>query len=61
MIVEGTTEAFKDEILDALKAIRGYEGENMRRRLAGMSDEILSRSHGDWEENVKEFGQWGRS
>jgi len=61
VIVQGTAEALREEIEQAFTAIRGQEGEAMRRKMGKLAKEIRAKRKGEWENNLKEFVQWGRA
>lgn len=60
MIVRGTPEAIREEIEHALGSVRGKGGEAMRKKMGELTGEIRRKRQGEWEETVREFGQWGR-
>lgn len=60
LIVEGTAEAIRAEIAQALADVRGAKGEEIRKRQAVVAEEIREKRAGEWTEAFKKFGQFGR-
>ncbi|WVF72070.1 hypothetical protein IAT40_006882 [Kwoniella sp. CBS 6097] len=61
VVMQGTPEALHAELEEALDRIRSPEGDEMRERLRVMDEEIRQKREGEWIENVKQFGQYGRA
>ncbi|WVQ98839.1 hypothetical protein IAU59_005970 [Kwoniella sp. CBS 9459] len=61
VVMQGTPDALHAELEEALDRIRGPEGDEMRERLRIMDEEIKQKREGEWIENVKKFGQYGRA
>ncbi|WVQ78390.1 hypothetical protein IAT38_000476 [Cryptococcus sp. DSM 104549] len=60
VIIAGKPEALKEELAAAFATIKGPEGDEMRKRMKVLSDEIRAKRTGEWEEAVKAFGKYGR-
>nr|XP_019042356.1 hypothetical protein I302_08959 [Kwoniella bestiolae CBS 10118]OCF21286.1 hypothetical protein I302_08959 [Kwoniella bestiolae CBS 10118] len=60
VIIKGTPEALKEEVRAALDTINGPEGEEMRKRARKLSEEMSEKRRGEWVENIKKFGLYGR-
>ena len=59
-VVKGTKEALVGELKEAFASVQGKEGEEKRRKLNEMGDEIRRLRQGAWRENVMKFGRYGR-
>ncbi|WVQ69949.1 uncharacterized protein L199_008173 [Kwoniella botswanensis] len=60
IVIHGTQDALKEEVRNALEIVNGPEGEEMRKRAKALSKRMDEKRKGEWLENIKKFGLYGR-